>query len=99
MTMPYLPLRSLPDRSSRGAATEWLSTIERSLRDASTDRSRLCREGLTPFFYPQYADNWETAVEDASLPPATRLSLAAMDPRNITLEPEYYGECDDAKFQ
>ena len=22
-----------------------------------------------------------------------------MDPRNITLEPEYYGECDDAHFQ
>src|SRR6476646_2529523 len=22
-----------------------------------------------------------------------------MDPRNITLEPEYYGECDDARFQ
>ena len=34
-----------------------------------------------------------------ALPAATRLSLAAMDPRNITLEPEYYGECDDTRFQ
>src|ERR1051325_11050959 len=22
-----------------------------------------------------------------------------MDPRNVTLEPEYYGECDDTRFQ
>jgi len=38
-------------------------------------------------------------VGDVRLPAATRLSLAAMDPRNVTLEPEYYGECDDEKFQ
>jgi len=97
--MPYLPLRQIPDRSSRGLATEWLSTIESSLRDASTDRSLLCREILTSLFYPQYGNNWETAVEDPSLDPATRLALQSMDPRNVTLEPEYYGECEDAKFQ
>ena len=97
--MPYLPLRQIPDRSSRGLATEWLSMIESTLRDDPTDRSRLCREVLTSLFYPQYAENWETAIEDASLEPATRLALQSMDPRNITLEPEYYGECDDARFQ
>ena len=97
--MPYLPLRQIPDRSSRGLATEWLSTIETSLRDDSTDRSLLCREILTSLFYPQYANNWDTAVEDPSLDPATRLALQSMDPRNVTLEPEYYGECEDAKFQ
>lgn len=97
--MPYLPLRQIPDRSSRSLATEWLSTIESSLRDASTDRSLLCREILTSLFYPQYANNWDTAVADASLNPATRLALESMDPRNVTLEPEYYGECEDAKFQ
>ena len=30
---------------------------------------------------------------------ATRLALATLDPRNVTLEPEYYAECDDARFQ
>jgi acetyltransferase-like isoleucine patch superfamily enzyme len=99
ITMPYLPLRPLPDRESRGLATEWLSTIESSLRDDSVDRSLLCRKVLTPLFYPQYANNWETAVEDATIDPGTRLSLAAMDPRNVTLEPEYYGDCDEARFQ
>jgi acetyltransferase-like isoleucine patch superfamily enzyme len=97
--MPYLPPRQIPDRSSRGLATEWLSKIESSLRDESTDRALLCRDVLTSLFYPQYANNWETAVADASLEPGTRLALEAMDPRNVTLEPEYYGECEDAKFQ
>jgi acetyltransferase-like isoleucine patch superfamily enzyme len=59
----------------------------------------LCRRTLAELAYPQYAANWETAVADASLPVATRLGLSALDPRNITLEPEYYAECDDARFQ
>ncbi len=29
----------------------------------------------------------------------TRLALAALDPRHVTLEPEYYGDCDQARFQ
>jgi acetyltransferase-like isoleucine patch superfamily enzyme len=97
--MPYLPLRQIPDRSSRGLATEWLSMVDVALRDKSTDRSQLCRQILTSLFYPQYANNWETAIEDESLPLNTRMVLASLDPRNITLEPEYYAECDDAKFQ
>ncbi len=97
--MTYLPLRKVPDSPSRGLAGEWLSTIETTLRDDSADRSLMCREILTSLFYPQYSANWETAVEDTSLDAGTRLALAAMDPRNVTLEPEYYGECDDAKFQ
>ena len=30
---------------------------------------------------------------------ATRLALGALDPANVTLEPEYYAECDVEKFQ
>src|SRR5581483_3240915 len=98
-TMTYLPLRKIDDRAVRGLANDWLQSLAQSLADASTDRSRLCQEVLTSLFYPEYAANWETAVADGSLPAATRLSLASMDPRNVTLEPEYYGECDDEKFQ
>ena len=29
----------------------------------------------------------------------TRLALSRLDPRNVTLEPEYYAECDDERFQ
>ena len=69
------------------------------LADPALDRPRFCREILCELAYPDYAANWETAVADASMPNGTRLALAALDPRNVTLEPEYYAECDDAKFQ
>jgi acetyltransferase-like isoleucine patch superfamily enzyme len=97
--MTFLPLRKIAERPTRTVATEWLDNISASLADAATDRADLCRRTLTSLYYPQYAANWETAVEDTKLDHATRLALAAMDPRNVTLEPEYYGECDDARFQ
>jgi acetyltransferase-like isoleucine patch superfamily enzyme len=97
--MPYLPLRKIDDRSTRGLATEWLESLADSLADENADRALLCRQTLTALFYPDFAANWETAIDDDALPAATRLGLASMDPRNITLEPEYYGECDDARFQ
>src|SRR6266567_8327297 len=97
--MPYLPLRKIGERPVRTVATAWLEELASALRDPSTDRALLCRRTLTELSYPEYAANWETAVEDAHLPAATRLALASTDPRNVTLEPEYYGECDDARFQ
>jgi acetyltransferase-like isoleucine patch superfamily enzyme len=97
--MPLIPLRKVDERPVRGAATEWLESLSATLNDGKTDRSDLCRDTLTQLYYPDYAANWDTAVHDAKVPAATRLALSSMDPRNITLEPEYYGDCDDAKFQ
>ncbi len=97
--MPFLPLRKLPDPPTRALANDWLASIKDALADPQTDRSTLCRQTLTELHYPEYATNWESAVNDETLPRATRLALGAMDPRNITLEPEYYGECDDARFR
>ena len=96
--MPIYPLRKLPALPTAGIATQWLEKIAAELKSGS-DRALLCRRTLCEIAYPQYAANWETAVEDAKLPLATRLALSALDPRNVTLEPEYYAECDDAKFQ
>ena len=73
--------------------------IESELADDSTNRAELCRRVLCEITYPEYASNWETAVNDSAVPAGTRLALDALDPRNITLEPEYYAECDDARFQ
>jgi len=73
--------------------------IESELADDSTNRPELCRRVLREITYPEYASNWETAVNDSAVPAGTRLALDALDPRNITLEPEYYAECDDEKFQ
>lgn len=97
--MAYLPLRKIPEPEVSGVARDWLEQIASELRDESTDHRLLCRRVLTELTFPQYVGNWETAVEDAGLPFATRLALSATDPRNVTLEPEYYADCDDARFQ
>jgi acetyltransferase-like isoleucine patch superfamily enzyme len=97
--MPFLPLRALPPRPTALLADAWLEQLGAALADPMCDRPALCRQTLCELAWPQYAANWETAVEDAALPLGTRLALASLDPRNVTLEPEYYAECDDLKFQ
>jgi len=97
--MVLRPLRTLPPRSNAALATAWLEQLGAALADPTCDRALLCRRALTELAYPTFADNWETAVEDASLPVSTRLALSALDPRNVTLEPEYYDECDQNRFQ
>ena len=101
--MTFLPLRSLPPSRNAPIAEAWLERIADRLArtggDVAAERALLCRETLVELCYPDYAANWETAVADARLPLGTRLALSALDPRNITLEPEFYADCDDALFQ
>ena len=97
--MAYLPLRTLSAAPAAGIARAWLERIEDELRDPRCDRALLCRRTLAELLAPGYAAQWEEAVGDERLPAGTRLMLAAFDPRNVTLEPEYYAECDDEKFQ
>jgi acetyltransferase-like isoleucine patch superfamily enzyme len=97
--MVHLPLRPLPDRPRRALADEWLEQLGAALADTSVDRADLCRRTLADIAYPDYASNWETAIVDRALPVGLRLALAALDPREITLEPEYYAECDHERFQ
>jgi acetyltransferase-like isoleucine patch superfamily enzyme len=97
--MAFLPLRQVREPEVTGVARDWLESIKEQLAAADCDRVALCRTALTEILFPDYATSWETAVNDAKLPAATRLALASTDPRNVTLEPEYYSECDDARFQ
>jgi acetyltransferase-like isoleucine patch superfamily enzyme len=97
--MPIYPLRKLAERPNATVASDWLHQIDSELSDPATNRSDLCRRVLCEIMYPQYASDLESAVNDSAVPLGTRLALDALDPRNITLEPEYYAECDDEKFQ
>jgi acetyltransferase-like isoleucine patch superfamily enzyme len=97
--MPHLPLKPLPDRPRKALADRWLERLGAELADPAVDRAELCRRTLAEIAYPQYAANWDTAVADPALPAGLRLALAALDPREITLEPEYYAECDQILFQ
>ncbi|HYS70328.1 MAG TPA: hypothetical protein VEM14_08815, partial [Gemmatimonadaceae bacterium] len=84
--MPIYPLRKLPALPVAGIEEQWLEKLAAELKSGS-DRALLCRRTLCEIAYPEYAANWETAVEDARLPLATRLALSSLDPRNVTLEP------------
>ena len=97
--MAIKPLRKLGTPPLAPLAEAWLDRIDHSLQDPALDRATFCRELLCELAFPSYGANWETAIADAHVALGTRLSLAALDPRNVTLEPEYYAECDDAKFQ
>ena len=97
--MVLLPLQKLADCSNRAVATEWLDALRTALADDTADRGLLCRTTLASLLHPEFSGNWETAVNDPKLSIGLRLSLSSMDPCNVTLEPEYYADCDQTKFQ
>lgn len=96
--MAIYPLRKLPALPTAGIGSQWLEKLDAELK-AGANRSEVCRRALCEIAYPEFANNWETAINDTRLALATRLALSALDPGNVTLEPEYYAECDDARFQ
>jgi acetyltransferase-like isoleucine patch superfamily enzyme len=97
--MVLLPLRHLPPSPASRVTDAWLEQLEDALDKPDADRPLICRRTLAELWYPEFAANWETAVEDDRVPLGTRTALLALDPRNITLEPEFYADCDDEKFQ
>jgi acetyltransferase-like isoleucine patch superfamily enzyme len=95
----WLPLRTLPPRPAAALADAWLERLEQALADPACDRNRLCRDTLAELAYPQYAGHMDEALTDERLPLGTRVALSTLDPRNVTLEPEFYQDCDDSRFQ
>lgn len=92
--MAFLPLRRVDVPAGVDDAYQsWLDGLADRLADPECDRVELCRSVLTEIYYPQYAD----ASAD-TLPEGARIALLQMDPRNITLEPEYYAEIDVERY-
>ena len=97
--MPKIPLQQLPPRPVDAIEDAWLGNLSERLAATAGDKSVLCRDTLLELAYPQYVGHYDEAMADRKLPLGTQLALAALDPRNVTLEPEYYGDCDQARFQ
>jgi acetyltransferase-like isoleucine patch superfamily enzyme len=92
--MPFHPLRPVPiAQDAERLYDEWLGSLEKALDDPSCDRNELCRQILTDIYYP---DAVRAAPDELPMP--TRVAMAQMDPRNVTLEPEYYGEIDLERY-
>lgn len=93
--MSFLPLRPVPvANAARSLYDEWLAWLREALDDPTTDRNDLCRAVLTDIYFPGLSD-----ADPAGLSTASRVALAQMDPRNVTLEPEYYEEIDLARYE
>jgi acetyltransferase-like isoleucine patch superfamily enzyme len=92
--MTFLPLKPAPlSEAATSAYAAWLASIDTELDDPDCDRADLCRRILTGIYYPQFRD-----TDPLDLPESTRIALLQMDPRNVTLEPEYYGELDRERY-
>jgi acetyltransferase-like isoleucine patch superfamily enzyme len=92
--MAFLPLRSVALADATLAAYDaWLDGIAAGLGDPACDRSELCRRVLTEIYYPHLV-----GIEPDRLPDATRIALLQMDPRCVTLEPEYYADLDVERY-
>jgi galactoside O-acetyltransferase len=96
--MALLPLRpvALPEATDR-AITRWVGALDEQLRAPGTDRAALVRDTLAALWYPGL--DVARALADPATPPATQAALLALDPRHGTLEPEYYADCDQERFQ
>jgi acetyltransferase-like isoleucine patch superfamily enzyme len=96
--MAYLPLRTvaLPEASDR-FFDAWLEQVEARLAAPDADWNRVARELLFEIWYPGLGD-YDALVEDPGTPPTTRAALLSLDPRNVTLEPEYYADVDPVRY-
>lgn len=96
--MAHRPLRRilLPHSAAR-VYDAWLDDLSQKLADPHCDRYRLCRDVLVQLYYPGLGD-YDEVVADPTTPPGTRAALLALDPHNITLEPEYYHEIDINRY-
>ncbi len=96
--MVHLPLRSvtIPDAAER-TYDAWLDELGGRLAEPGADWSLLVRDLLYDVYFPG-SGAYDERVNDPRTPLAARAALLALDPRNITLEPEYYADVDAERF-
>ncbi len=92
--MAYYPLRPVPLRdAATHAFSDWLAEVEHDLDRPDCDRNEFCRKILTELYFPTLAGR-----DPEELPRGSQVALLQMDPRNVTLEPEYYHEIDLERY-
>lgn len=96
--MAILPLKTvdLPTAATR-LYDEWLAELDARLGEAGADWYRITRDTLFQLYCPGHTD-YDTMANDPKVPLGTRAVLLGLDPRNVTLEPEYYAEVDPVRY-
>ena len=75
----------------------FIDNLRTRLENPKIDRDVLCRDVLTEIHYGKGA-RYTDLIEDGSRSLGERMLVAQLDPRNVTLEAEYYAECDPARY-
>jgi acetyltransferase-like isoleucine patch superfamily enzyme len=80
-----------PTPEAQRAYTEWLAALDNSFTRETTyeARSKIVRDTLCDL---------HRTPERHSPSLSHDVTISALDPRNITLEPEYYGDMDPARY-
>jgi acetyltransferase-like isoleucine patch superfamily enzyme len=97
--MPILPYRELkPTPEAEATFRRWLSQLnEEFTRHQSVDRrSEIVRDELIQLYLGKPNGGRQQANLTSEL--ATHVLLESLDPRNATLEPEYYGDADPERY-
>ncbi|HEX7918166.1 MAG TPA: acyltransferase [Gemmatimonadales bacterium] len=95
--MVLRPLRkvALPELSEQAGAA-WLAELGTALAAPGADWYRITRDTLAALYFPGL--DVEKTLADPKTSLAAKSALLALDPHHITLEPEYYAECDQERF-
>jgi len=75
----------------------FIDNLRARLENPKIDRDVVCRDVLTQIFYGEDA-RYPELIEDGSRSVGERMLVAQLDPRNVTLEAEYYAECDPVRY-
>jgi acetyltransferase-like isoleucine patch superfamily enzyme len=93
-----MPLRDFPlGPVGEDLFPRFIGRLAEKLDDAALDRNVTVREALGQLYLGRAIDH-DAALADPDMPLATRTLIASFDPRNATLEAEYYREIDLAKW-
>jgi len=93
--MPRYEYRVLhPIPAAEKAFLEWIEQLDREFMNRDPEhRSKVVRDALHQLYLGR-----PYAPPNASDPMAEQVLVHSFDPRNATLEPEYYGDVDAAKY-
>ena len=75
----------------------FVARLAEKLDDPKLDRNVVVRDALAQLYLGRVVDH-DAMLADPDLPLATKTLIASFDPRNGTLEAEYYREIDLAKW-
>jgi acetyltransferase-like isoleucine patch superfamily enzyme len=75
----------------------WLADLDQRLRADGADWNVVVRDTLFELGWAGQG-TWADRHADRTLSAGGRIALESLDPRNITLEPEYYADVDPERF-